>query len=535
MGKYLRIYRDFSGGLSEAANDNIKDNELVEARNIMPGDGFGIAKASGVTVAYPRIPVEQSNLNRVCRLIRFKPPNKDTQLLAFVSVPAVYEDLYCYDEAEQSWNKIAANELKVLDWFITGTGLYWLNGQKLRVYDGSTVEDAQLNPADSQATAEEQAVWDRINTAVAVEQRGQRWFFATADNEVIFTRVGDPTSVDITGIININTKNGDSITALHEFNEGILIFKKHSVHYLVGWDFDGGSDVQLIQLNVSSGTAFPKSICTVENAVLYLGINGIYRLSVPSNSTVVASRNISREKVSRKLCETGTILDAFAVVWDNTYHITLRKNMPATEDTDAVIVDHEYRYLAAQDSFFGEFTQETACYAVGLDGENGLFIGTENGYVLRYDSNSHSYFNGASEEYIPIPCYAATKCYDVAGAMAQEVRIDRVEIAVRQYAEENSAFTMAVRADHFGGFWDTSFGWSISSDESLIYGDGLLGADRWGWQDTVIKEVVLRRRCKRLQFIISDESADQPLLIYGLAALYRRKRVKGSRRGVDMN
>ena len=43
MGRFLRIYRNFSGGLSEAANDNMGDDQLTEARNIVPGDGFGIA------------------------------------------------------------------------------------------------------------------------------------------------------------------------------------------------------------------------------------------------------------------------------------------------------------------------------------------------------------------------------------------------------------------------------------------------------------------------------------------------------------
>ena len=68
MAKFLRIYRDFSGGLSEAANDNIKDNELVEARNIMPGDGYGITRACGTTIAYPKVSVDYPQLNKVVRL-----------------------------------------------------------------------------------------------------------------------------------------------------------------------------------------------------------------------------------------------------------------------------------------------------------------------------------------------------------------------------------------------------------------------------------------------------------------------------------
>ena len=38
MGKLLRVIKNFSGGLSEIANDNMRDNQLVEARNTVPGE-----------------------------------------------------------------------------------------------------------------------------------------------------------------------------------------------------------------------------------------------------------------------------------------------------------------------------------------------------------------------------------------------------------------------------------------------------------------------------------------------------------------
>ena len=118
--------------------------------------------------------------------------------------------------------------------------------------------------------------------------------------------------------------------------------------------------------------------------------------------------------------------------------------------------------------------------------------------------------------------------------MAQEVRLNRVEIAARQFMEESSDFSVQLKADYGDYSWDASLKWASDTDDGLIYGEGLLGIGLWGWQDTVTKELLVRRRCTRLQFIISDES-DQPLLIYGLALLYRKKRLKGSRRGVVMS
>ena len=47
MAKRLRVYRDFSYGLSEVANDNMPDNALVLAQNVEAGAYFGIARANG--------------------------------------------------------------------------------------------------------------------------------------------------------------------------------------------------------------------------------------------------------------------------------------------------------------------------------------------------------------------------------------------------------------------------------------------------------------------------------------------------------
>ena len=534
MGRFLRIYRNFSGGLSEAANDNMGDDQLTEARNIVPGDGFGIAKACGVVPAYPRIPVTQANSNRVVRLLEFKPVEGDAQLLAFVSVPTVYEDIYRYRADSNDWLRIAENERAVKDWFIFGGKLYYLNGSSLRCYDGTDFSDVSINPQGSTATAAENSVWSKVKKAIAVEQRGHRWFYATKDNEVIFSEVGDPASIDPTSIINVNTKNGDSITALHEFNDGLLIFKKHSIHYLQGWDMAGGSDVRLQQLNVSSGTVFPRSVCTVDNGVIYLGSNGLYRLTVPDSSTIVAAKNISEGRISKRLYAKGQILEAVAAVWENTYYLSVRKQITDESGQLTGTADYEYRYLVAKNSFLGEFTMPTFSYAIDVGGQSALFIGSNNGYVLRYDRNSYHYIDTDTGEALPIDARARSKCYDVAGSMAQEVRLNRVEIAARQFMEESSDFSVQLKADYGDYSWDASLKWASDTDDGLIYGEGLLGIGLWGWQDTVTKELLVRRRCTRLQFIISDES-DQPLLIYGLALLYRKKRLKGSRRGVVMS
>lgn len=536
MTKFLRIYRDFSGGLSESANDNIKDNQLVEARNIMPGDGYGITRAYGTTIAYPKISVSQPQMNKVVRLFEGKLYNGGTSLLAFYSVPDGLETMVKYIPSLDDWLEILDDMPAVIDCFFHAGYFYWLNGEKMRSYDGIFSEDVSLKPiTGSTSTEEERALWEKVKKAIAVEQRGQRWFYATADNEVIFSEVGYPNKFNPTNIININSKDGDTITALHEFNEGLLIFKKHSVYYLAGWDFASGSDIRLYNLNTSSGTAFPRSVCTADNGVIYLGNNGVYRITLSSQTLAVVSENISEGKISGRLYNEGTILDAHAVVWDNAYYLSIEKEIPQTTESGSTYnttVQYEYRYLFQEKAFFGEFTQGASCYAVGLGGENALFLGCANGYILRYDKDSHNYIDPLTGNNVAIDAVARTKCYDIAGSMAQEVRLQRLEIAARQFDGESSNFNIQVQADYDALAWDAELEWNAQTDESLVYGEGLLGVGVWGWQDTVTKEMVVRRRCKRLQFIITGSTAGEPLLIYGFAVLYRKKRVKGSRRGV---
>lgn len=536
MAKFLRIYRDFSGGLSESANDNIKDNQLVEARNIMPGDGYGITRAYGTTIAYPKISVSQPQMNKVVRLFEGKLYNGGTSLLAFYSVPDGLETMVKYIPSLDDWLEILDDMPAVIDCFFHAGYFYWLNGEKMRRYDGIFSEDVSLKPiTGSTSTEEERALWEKVKKAIAVEQRGQRWFYATADNEVIFSEVGYPNKFNPTNIININSKDGDTITALHEFNEGLLIFKKHSVYYLAGWDFASGSDIRLYNLNTSSGTAFPRSVCTADNGVIYLGNNGVYRITLSSQTLAVVSENISEGKISGRLYNEGTILDAHAVVWDNAYYLSIEKEIPQTTESGSTYnttVQYEYRYLFQEKAFFGEFTQGASCYAVGLGGENALFLGCANGYILRYDKDSHNYIDPLTGNNVAIDAVARTKCYDIAGSMAQEVRLQRLEIAARQFDGESSNFNIQVQADYDALAWDAELEWNAQTDESLVYGEGLLGVGVWGWQDTVTKEMVVRRRCKRLQFIITGSTAGEPLLIYGFAVLYRKKRVKGSRRGV---
>jgi|GEM_PF-4042814 len=517
MTKYLRCYRDFSGGLSEAANDNMADNQLTRAVNIIPGEGAGLARTFGSSPLLPQFPDVDYN-HRLAALIPLTLGDNTTLALAFATYPNTFQRFYRLNGDGQGWTKLAEGQQPMTDWFVHANKLYWLDGGNLKCYDGSAIANLSITPAGATPTAEETAVWNKVKAAVAVEQRGQRWFYATAGNEVIFSNIGSPTSIDPTSIINVNTKNDDTITALREFNDGLLIFKKHSVHYLYGWDLAGGSDVSLSQLNVTSGAKWPKTVRRVENGVLYLGANGVYRLYVPGNSLVVAAENISDRKIGEALYADGELADAYAEVWNNTYYLAVRP-----KDSAAVI--REYRYYPELKAFFGEYTQQPSCYSL-YDGK--LCFGINNSHVLAYDKHSYHYIgsDGAPQA---IGIFAATKGFDVAGSMAQDIKLKSVLAMCRQFKEESSHITVRVKADYSDSQYQVDL---LDLDESLLYGEGEFGEAYWGWKDTVIKELPVQRKAKRVWFYLSDDHPDEPVLVYGLGLLYRKRKPQGTMSGV---
>ena len=507
MTKMVRTIKDFSGGLSEVANDNMRDNELAAAKNAVPGETYGLSRASGSTIAYPQI----SDMNEVMLLIELPLADSSTQVIAFTRVDAYHVNMYVYDSAGSCWNSVESGISAPRSYFTYANKLYWLDGTDYKYYDGTAVAQVTENGSSS-------GLWAKIKSAVAVKQRGVRWFFATTDNEVIFSDTGYCDRFTGTNVINISSGRTDSITALHEFDEGLLIFQKRSVFYLSGYSFSDGADIRLTQLKVSCGTTWPKTVKTVDNAVLYLGSNGLYRLYIPYGSEYPAARNISENRLNKRLRQ-AKATDCYAEVWNNIYYLAL--NGPGGIA--------EYRYFVSTNAFFGEYTQEPTCYAAGFLGEDYLYLGSRNGYILRYDEDSTHYIDTATGSPAPIPLQITTKGFDVCGAMVQYAKVKKVLVLVKQFAEQQSGLSLQLKADYL----DTAWNWELSFDESLVYAEGDWGSGYWGWKDSIGKEIQLNQKTQRLQLTFYDETSDCPIVLYGIAMLYKKKKVRGNRDGVE--
>lgn len=540
MAKLLKSFRDFSGGLSEVSGDNMENNELEYAKNAEPTERYGLRRARGTAIAFPRVVfeplVEEAEeveeeaetttltADAIVEMLEMPLIENGVEVNVFFVFAQVNDDYYLlrYDDANEAWIDASGATARPLDFFVFARKLYWLNGTKIKVYDGTEVADAVLDVGGGSSEYS-----NKIHSSIAVEQRGQRWFYATASNEVIFSGIGTPLAFATSSIININTNRADHITALYAFADGLLVFQTRSIHFISGWDWTSGSDVNLKKLDVASGTEYPHSIVTINNAVLFLGVDGVYLLRLPYYTDQIAAKNLSVGKIERRL-KNLQINSCYAAVYDDVYYLGLNCSTGIIE----------YRYYIQTNAFYGEFTQGALCYLPRLRGIDKLFIGCPNGYILNYDEDIYSYINLQTGGQVAIPMEVHTKAYDVCGAMVQDAKIKRVYVCQRQYVKESSALIVQIKADYLDKAWS----WELFNDESLVYaewpnGEGIAGlwdATYWGWNDITSKQLTVNRKAKRLQFMFSATSfEDQPILILGIGVLYKRKKVKGSKTGIE--
>lgn len=511
MTRYLKCFRDFSGGLAEEAGDNMADNQLQQARNAEPGRGGGLRRAAGTRQALPPLPGDFT-YHRALDLVELPLADGSRQLLAFSVYAGGLANLWRYDEINSAWTALAQSVAAPKDRFIRAHRLYWLTGRDIKVYDGSTISSLSPTPAGDSLTPAEAAVWRKVQGAVAVEQRGRRWFYATADNEVIFSAVGDPALIAPTSIINVEPGGGDRITALQEFCGGLLIFLTGSVCLLEGWDLEEGGDVRLSRLNVTCGTSFPRTVQAADNAVYYLGRDGIYRLRLPDGSRVLAAENLSQGKLRRERLRGEDLTDAWAAVWQGVYRISLIHGGGQPQ---------EFRCYPGRDAFFGPFDHGARSYSLLEDGR--LIVGLNAGLLACFDEDCRSYLREDGREG-PIRVEIVSKGFDLAGALAGRVKVRSVLLAFRQYLRESSHAAVRLQADY------ANVQYSLDNlDESLVYGEGIFGEDVWGWQDLTVKELPLHRKASRLTLYIKDDATGEPLVFYGAAVYYKPRRVRADR------
>ena len=169
-----------------------------------------------------------------------------------------------------------------------GTRLYILGNGKLMVYDGTDIKNIEeYHSADiGRLTEEEQ---ERNDLEYVKDGR----HITIAQGRLIISGIpAEPNSVymsepwkpwffdskDFLDVIYPTQDDNDRVTALAEYADGLMIFKRESIYMVSG--VLGGTNTSMYRMNVPTGTMSPKTIQRIDNFLVFLGTNlkvyGIY-------------------------------------------------------------------------------------------------------------------------------------------------------------------------------------------------------------------------------------------------------------------
>lgn len=497
MAKYIVTYKDFSGGLTEVAPDIMNNNELIVAQNVVPDERGGLSKAKGTT----RVNAAAYDANGVDVLIEFG--RTDGTVI----------DLVFSNTTMRKWDgTVIKSDLPAppTDWDVYNDKLYWLDGTKFWQYDGTTVAEVTMN-AGGDAT-----VWAIIKTCHYIEQRGQRHFFAKNNtNDLYYSELGDPAHIKAANIIKSVTDDSDKIRGLKEYGGALLVFKKEAIF---GWfGYNPTTDVEFKRVLAHKGTVSNKTICRVEDMLVYMADDGVYALR-NLYTDIISSINISERKIGNTI--KGAIYKelACAIYYQGVYHLSIC--------TSGTVNNAEYRmYMftnsddALTVSWYGAFTHPIACYL--YKPEDGKLYSGHPSNGLIFEHNSGYNYDGSA-----IPVIATTKPFDIAEKLIVETVVKRFFVAARQYAVPRSSASVTIKIDYFEVTFNMDF------DESLVWGAGEWGTASWGWIDLIGKQMNVGKKGKRVQITFKNSVVDEPVTIYGVAMLVKAKKAKASKTGV---
>src|SRR5690554_3310753 len=152
MPKLLKSYRDFTRGLNtDAAPDNLLDNELVRADNVDLSERGGMKKRNGeerLNKTSYGFPVEQ--------LINWPRDDGNEILLAVVGTSLGYNNLCLVNEEDYSLTTLCSvGNAKKVSTFYFKDKLYINDGTKYWVYDGEKIAEIfQSDPPSTLAVDE---------------------------------------------------------------------------------------------------------------------------------------------------------------------------------------------------------------------------------------------------------------------------------------------------------------------------------------------------------------------------------------------
>lgn len=524
MSKYtVTPIEDFSGGENMSATpDLLQRNESRELINVNPLLVGGVESRWGTAV-------EKTPAGTVGkRYFEFEYVTGATR--SKINIGLIDNQLVNVDTGAV----IKAGLTDHMAYEVLDNKLYVISNGLFFYFDGTTCTDVVTTDL-----AAETVIAD-VRKCKYLTQRGDRFFAAgnpDKPNELYYSQPFNPTAwwtnQKMTGSaipMGINpiravSDDGDIITGLNELHGALIVMKVRSAYAWYG--FDPFQDVEFKRLDVGSGTISDRSVVKVENALIYLGMNGVYKLTGTYQNVIVTE--LLSEKISPLIKRITKPTQYFnsnicALYVDNKYMLSV----PVDGETNCslILVLHydvstaigtpswsHYTNVAFNDMFLG--------YDWKL---RGLKAGTTKIVVM-----STEYLN---DEGALLPSKIRLRPIFVDGKEAFYIKKFRsIYIIAKQFEGVTSAFKISGTIDY-----TPLDQFTATTNESLAWDVGSWDIALWDFTETIITGGRLSGRGKRLDLEIFTEEIDNKILIYKLGIEYKVKKlekVRNTANGLD--
>ena len=453
MAKRLRI-KDFSGGLNtEGQNFFMEDNEAVECRNVTFDKQGAIIKRSG----YQSVLDSEIDSNSIKGLYIYHEKNGVRHMIATSG-----ESIYEIDESSGTYsaleNGLSPNEYFS---FTTLLDKCFMTNEvdNLRVYDGDSIDVNPNAPNGKFIIANNNKLYiagdsenpNRLYYTVIDDNGLLEWWETSNQNGESFTsnhdswvelnnspiqynseyiagyERGEDYEVDYTGgriktlstgamsdaqgysidysykdglthYIDVNSNDGDTITALTRQQGNIVIFKSNSIYTLYGSD---QNTYQLKNVQPNIGCIAPHSVVNIYNYLYFLYRDGIY--SFDGSSVELMSK-----KIGSKINEIADPSKVSGAWYDHKYYLSYPKDGSTSNNRMLVynLIHESWSYYTGVNaSLFNNFDGSQ-------DGQVNIgeiyFGDSETGQVHQFDV-------GTTDNGEPIDMRYSTKHFELGG------------------------------------------------------------------------------------------------------------------------
>ena len=293
------LYRNFNRVNEVASPEQLEDNEMVEALNVIYDEAGGVSKRKGMELD------TDYGVAAITRLIDYSKENQ--MLVAFGTTLQIHGGTVIKSDFANT----------NFDWEVFSDGkLYLVNGNEYYSYDGTTL--AVVAPHEQTSLA-------HIKRCKYIVQRGER-LYAAGDNEnpntIYFSEVGAANNFPDLNHISAVSDDNDTITALAEFHQAMVAFKRHHIYAWFGWDPE--TDVRFDKINVHTGTPSFRTVVRGYNFLFYLGDDGVYALH-GLEPNYISSNNLTDEVIKHRVDRLINTEQACAVFYEGKYILAVRQ------------------------------------------------------------------------------------------------------------------------------------------------------------------------------------------------------------------